>query len=143
MVRVRRNAKHLTQEERDDLARAILQLKRIPSSYPCYELRLNAYDAFAYLYKYSFYDVTSNAHVGPAYLPWHREMLHRFDLELQRVDPEVVLPYWDWTDPECTDAVFSDDFMGGAGNPANGNAVEAGPFGQDSEFRINVYDGAD
>ena len=31
------------------------------------------------------------------FLPWHREMLYRFELELQKVDSSVTIPYWDST----------------------------------------------
>lgn len=38
-----------------------------------------------------------SVHFGPAFLPWHRHFLLRFERELQRVNPAVRLPYWDWT----------------------------------------------
>ncbi|KAI9291213.1 Di-copper centre-containing protein, partial [Neoconidiobolus thromboides FSU 785] len=37
------------------------------------------------------------AHGVPAFLPWHRVYLRKFELVLQKIDPTVVLPYWDWS----------------------------------------------
>ena len=35
-------------------------------------------------------------HHEPLFLPWHRGYLLHFELALQRFDPEVTLPWWDW-----------------------------------------------
>ena len=29
------------------------------------------------------------------FLPWHREMLYRFERALQKEDPSVTIPYWE------------------------------------------------
>jgi hypothetical protein len=39
----------------------------------------------------------NSAHRGPAFLPWHRYFLREFEKALQRKNPYVTLPYWDWT----------------------------------------------
>jgi len=31
------------------------------------------------------------------FLPWHRVYLHIFENALQKFDPDVTIPYWDWT----------------------------------------------
>ncbi|MEC2054071.1 tyrosinase family protein [Peribacillus psychrosaccharolyticus] len=73
------------------------------------------------------------AHMGPAFLPWHREFLLRFESDLQKISPNIVLPYWDWaTDAALKDPtnspIWRNDFMGGNGNPDNDFIVESGPF---------------
>lgn len=70
----------------------------------------------------------SGAHRGPAFLPWHREYLRRFELELQRVDPQVTLPYWNWTvDNLPTSSIWDPAFLGGNGRPSDGRVMD-GPF---------------
>lgn len=34
-------------------------------------------------------------HRSAHFLPWHRELLRRFEQELQQSDPSVTIPYWD------------------------------------------------
>ena len=34
---------------------------------------------------------------GRLFLPWHRAYLHRYEQSLQDIDPDVSLPWWDWT----------------------------------------------
>lgn len=73
----------------------------------------------------------NGAHNGSAFLPWHREYLRRYEIELQTIHPLVTLPYWDWTDHGGTDnKLFVDAFMGDRGQavPPNGAPVATGPF---------------
>jgi tyrosinase len=74
-----------------------------------------------------------SAHSGPAFGPWHRWYLRDFELALQSVAPGVTLPYWDWaTDAEsgapASADLWTDDYIGGDGDPANNNIVPDGPF---------------
>lgn len=76
---------------------------------------------------------TSHGHSGPAFFPWHREFLRRFERALQTIDATVSLPYWDFTvenlNSSSTDSlIWRDDFMGGPGDSANGFRVATGPF---------------
>jgi tyrosinase len=77
-------------------------------------------------------------HQGPMFLPWHREFTLLFERALGKVSGKrIAVPYWDWTDPESTRAVFSDDFMGGDGDPQDGYAVKTGPF-RKGTWQLNV-----
>jgi len=81
------------------------------------------------------------AHNSPTFLPWHREYLHRFDQMIQQMsgDPSMTVPYWDWTNPASTAAVFANDFMGGNGNPKQDWAVTTGPF-RKGQWKITIQD---
>ena len=74
------------------------------------------------------------AHRGPGFLPWHREYLRRFELDLQRVsgNPNLGIPYWDW----AADAVDPDasrlwEIVGPPASSA-GELVTTGRFGFDT-----------
>jgi hypothetical protein len=36
-------------------------------------------------------------HRTPYFLVWHRLFLHEVEEELRKIDPEIRIPYWDWT----------------------------------------------
>src|SRR5690606_40416265 len=68
-------------------------------------------------------------HNGPDILTWHRAFLRDFEKAMsQAMGKPMALPYWDWTDPSSLAVLFSDDFMGGKGDPAQGYRVTSGPF---------------
>lgn len=83
------------------------------------------------------------AHGGPAFFPWHRECLRRFELNLQRINPNVTLPYWHWTrDNLTTSSIWSANFMGGNGSGST-REVTTGPFAyRTGRWTITVKDTA-
>jgi hypothetical protein len=126
--RSRRNIAKVSPEERALLLDAILQLDSQPDFvYP---------DGVTYWDKQN--EIHRNAHFagldvhdGVAFIPWHRELVNRFEELLRLVHPEVSLHYWDWTaDPTAipnanlgggvtgTLDLFTAAFIGGKGNPA-------------------------
>jgi hypothetical protein len=71
----------------------------------------------------------THVHRGPEFLPWHRELVNRFEEMLRQIDPRLSLHYWDWTqDPRDipnanlgggatgTLNLFTPDFMGYGGS---------------------------
>ena len=68
------------------------------------------------------------AHAQPAFLPWHRQFLHKFEQELQKIDPNVTVPYWDWTDPKALDVILQEDFLGTNGQGTTINISGVGEF---------------
>ena len=73
------------------------------------------------------------AHSGPAFCPWHRYLLAKFEHDLQAADRAaggdgtITLPYWDWTQDNVSSpnrqrgGMWHDDFMGGPGSPVSGS----------------------
>ena len=137
-VRVRKNVKDLSITEKQDLVSAFVQLKRIPSPWnPAYSY----YDQFVWWHKHAFDCDISAAHMQPSFCPWHRLFALMMENALIDVSHGDVtgLPYWDWTDPVSTTAVFSTSLMGPEGDPAANYAVTQGAFRR-QRWRLNVLD---
>jgi hypothetical protein len=72
-----------------------------------------------------------NVHVGPAFIPWHRVIVNRFEALLRQVDPRLSLHYWDWTtDPRQAVGSSVNLFTANRMGASEGNA---GPPFQDFE----------
>lgn len=97
MVRIRKNANGLTVEERNRFLDALATLN----------MTFGNYEVFHEIHSVS----SSQAHGGPAFLPWHRVFTLRIERELQAIDPSVALPYWKFDEP--APAIFDENFMGG------------------------------
>lgn len=139
-MRVRRNAKDLTPDEKKAFTDAILALKGKPS--PWTE-GVSTYDQFVLWHRDAFDCDLMAAHMGPAFFPWHRMYLHLFEEQLREVDPSVTLPYWDWTvDREVDSYLWQDDLLGGDGDPEGDYAVRTGPF-RKGEWTITIFDETD
>ena len=95
---VRRNIAKVSPAERMRLRNAILELDRRTFS-----------DGVSFWDKQDQIHQATHVHGGPAFLPWHRELVNRFEALLKQIDPSVALHYWDWT----TDARKSPDGAGG------------------------------
>ena len=86
-------------------------------------------------------NVRNAAHMGPHFLPWHREFINRFELELQKIDSSITLPYWDWTvDNSENSSIWDDDFLGGDGSNSE-HKVVTGPFAYDTgNWELTIKD---
>lgn len=137
---VRRDAKSLSGAEKRAFTDAVLALKAKPSPWTP---ELSLYDQFVVWHRDAFACDLMAAHMGPAFFPWHRAYLRLFEQQLQAVDPDVSLPYWDWTaDQEIDSYLWRDDLMGGDGDPDQLYAVTDRPFRQDA-WEITIFDETD
>ena len=67
---------------------------------------------------------STHVHGVPAFLPWHREIVNRFEDLIRSHDPELSLHYWNWTEDPMP--FFTDDFMGSAHGLAGQKWQDAG-----------------
>jgi tyrosinase len=140
-LRIRKDQATLSPGERKAFVNAVLSLKQIPSQ--LYPPSNNRYDDYVTIHSVSMLMSTGPmpAHQGPAFLPWHREFIRRFESDLQSVDQRVTLPYWDWTKDNKVDShIWDQDFMGGNGRDED-NKVMTGPFAFDAgKWNLNIND---
>jgi hypothetical protein len=83
----------------------------------------SAYDRLVQIHN----DQSGPIHGSAVFLPWHRWFISELERELQRHDPSVTLPYWDWSydsQAPSQSAVFQADAFGG-----NGQGHEVGAPG--------------
>jgi tyrosinase len=141
--RVRQDVAELTRAERNEFVAGLKKLKRVRSPY---DRSLSWYDQLVdwhvYLSRCNPLDPLADelmvGHAGPIFLPWHRHHLWLLERALRSVTGKrIAVPYWDWTNPASTKAVFSRRFMGGDGNPEQDYAVTTGPF-RKGRWHLNV-----
>ncbi|KAJ2489520.1 hypothetical protein IWW37_003929 [Coemansia sp. RSA 2050] len=75
-------------------------------------------------------DNADNIHGHPVFLAFHRVFVNDFAAALNRVDPGVPVPYWDWSldaSNPITSDLFTNDYLGGNGKGDQG-CVQSGPF---------------
>jgi hypothetical protein len=90
ITKPRKNAATATATERNAYRDAILAVGTLPAyqfSGVSYWHKQNEVHRFG----------PSNRHMTPAFLPWHREFVNRYEVLLQEHSPTLKLLYWDWT----------------------------------------------
>lgn len=96
---IRRNFAHLSTAEQQAYIDAVLQV----------DLSTFA-DGVSYWDKQDQIHEATHNHGGNSFLPWHRELVNRFEALLQQGNPDVAAHYWDWTQ----DPRQADDGQGGS-----------------------------
>ena len=134
----------LTTSERTAFVNAVLALKAAPSRITLAATAVtngsgtpNRYDDYVWIHN----TVGSGAHFGSAFGPWHREFLRQLEFDLRQVsgNPDIVIPYWDWTTgraPGDPNWPFTDDLLGPLGDATG--AVPSGPFSSPATWRMNI-----
>ena len=125
---IRRNIAHVEPSERGSLSRCASRAEQalLPGS------RTDSPPGgVTYWFKQDEIHQATHVHGSPEFVPWHREIVNRFEELLREVNPRLSLHYWDWTeDPRSipnanlgggttgTLNLFTQDFMGHGGtNP--------------------------
>lgn len=123
-ITTRKNQKDMTDAEITNFVNAMLKVKKDGD-----------YDKLVYLHQYCYGfnrpsgspgNKTINwAHNNSGFLSWHRKFLSLLENLLQKADPSVYIPYWDWYN---NGKLFSNSFMGGKGDPTKQSEVQDGRF---------------
>jgi tyrosinase len=135
-VFTRKSAHLLSGVERGDFVAAVLQLKTKPSRLHPADTARGRYDDFVEVHLNAMAVMSgphpgqSWGHMAAAFGPWHRVLLQHFESELQEIDPNVTLPYWDWTvDHDASSTMWNPDLLGGDGTGLDGRVAD-GPFAE-------------
>ena len=113
---IRRNIVDVSEEERQRLVQALIAL----DTAKFYPDGVSYWDKQEEIHK-SAHAGGQDVHQGPAFLPWHRELVNRLEVLIREVDPELSLHYWNWTtNPRSAGGVnmFTPAFMGRASGDA-------------------------
>ncbi|MBT2399831.1 tyrosinase family protein [Streptomyces sp. ISL-100] len=129
---VRKNQANLTPAEKRRFVDALLELKRS-----------GRYDTFVTTHNAFIMSDTDNGdrvgHRSPSFLPWHRRFLIQFEQALQTVNPDVALPYWDWTvDRSPTSSLWAADFLGGTGRSRDGQVSDGAFAATSGKWPVSV-----
>jgi hypothetical protein len=122
---IRRNIAHVDPSERVLLRDAILELNR--RFFPGNRTDTPA-GGVSWWFKQDEIHQATHVHGTPEFVPWHRELVNRYEELLRQVNPQLSLHYWDWTqDPRTipngnlgggttgTLDLFTPNFMGYGG----------------------------
>lgn len=120
MVRIRKNAVSLTENERNRFLEALGELNAAGKG-PFQSFR-DMHDSEAY----------PEAHGYAGFLPWHRAYLLDLERSLQEVNDQVTLPYWRFDEP--APALFAPEFFGMPDPDAANGDIIIFPHGHPLEF---------
>lgn len=153
-MNLRKSPRHFTESERNAFIDAVVALKGDEVTLPD-GTRIGKYDQHVALHL----GVTARlengvrvvpqdgGHGGPGFLPWHREYLLRIENDLQDIsNPNLALPFWDWTDIDTTfQIIFKDDFLGeydnsGTVEVTNAKFSQNGAWKLDRRVRVHMVD---
>lgn len=127
-MKCRKNVKHLTDDEKRWFVEALYEVRNRDSVlHPGSQSR---YDDFVEVHREAMSTFPDPAHADSAFFPWHRELLWRFEKELQVTHPQVRIPYWDWTREHAggdSGFPFTYDFLGPDGDPGDDDRVKRDP----------------
>ncbi|KAJ2788038.1 hypothetical protein GGI15_000213 [Coemansia interrupta] len=80
-------------------------------------------DGFGSMHDHISHQIHGNEH----FFAWHRRFLRHFETLMQEIDPDVVLPYWNWGtfwNNPLADPVLSAAYFGGNGRPGDNCVIE-------------------
>jgi hypothetical protein len=132
---VRKNQNKLSDAEKTRFVAAVKKMKADAGA-------AHNYDKFVTIHAAAFSGGpnVNPAHMGPAFFPWHRYFLLKFENDLKAADTalggdgSLTLPYWDWTHDNADGpnnqrgSLWKDDLLGGFGNPVSSGQFRSGQW---------------
>lgn len=125
---IRRNLSTVAPAERQLLKDAILQLHR--RFYP--GTRTDPVPGgVSWWFKQDEIHQATHVHGGPEFLPWHREIVNRFEELIRQINPQLSLHYWDWKEDPAflLTPTFMGNGTGDLGEPWQANVAPWRPDG--------------
>jgi hypothetical protein len=130
-MKVRKNIKKLTANEKRKFVEAFLKLKdQTQHDSVLMPGMMGRYDDYPMIHMNAMMNGHTWAHRNSSFFPWHRELLYQFEKDLQAIDPDVTIPYWDWTREHSSGDAgfpFKHDFVGVDGTDSAGDRVQREP----------------
>ena len=107
---IRKNYTEMTQAERDALVQAYYDLRRPENNDLINQIANFHANNFAAIH---FNNLGRGNIDDDVFLPWHRYASYEVEQAMQRLNPYVSLPYWDWRVNRSTDdLLWSQGFLG-------------------------------
>lgn len=130
---IRKDHNEMTVSEKNNLVSAFYQLANSPDLIVDFAVFHN--DNFNEIH----FNLPQNA-AADVFLPFHRMLLWELELEMQRLNPNLSIPYWDWTvDNTNTASLWDFNFMGQFNTNFNlGRAVGLSGFPLPIQSDINT-----
>ena len=125
MIRVRKDANELTDKARDDFLFALAKLNGIkvdddPTPGAGYGIYVTDF------VEMHVGGASASQHGDSHFVPWHRLYLLDLERQLQKIRPEVTLPYWRFD--QAAPNLFSEHFMGAMQQIPRDISVPGGEF---------------
>ncbi|MEO5674761.1 MAG: tyrosinase family protein [Chitinophagales bacterium] len=132
ITKPRMNWTSLSLQERENVVHAFQNL----------DLTLLYQDGVSWWDKQDQIHQATHVHNGPAFLPWHRELVNRLENLLRVGDyPNIKLPYWAWqTDPSLPEPNGSAIMLELGGSPDINKFGLPGPLGTPIGSPFNTFD---
>lgn len=145
-MHIRKNFVDLTDQERNAFLAAMVTLKHtIANPGDPADQHVSIYDQFVALHGALMAVSLPNGltvnigHGNDLFLPWHRQYLIDLEKALQAVNPDVAIPYWDWTrGQETRNILFQDLFLGPLGT-GDLHLVNSGYFSRNAPASLPAW----
>jgi hypothetical protein len=147
---VRRNIAHVDPTERTLLKDAIVTLHQ--HLYPGLKTDTPP-GGVSWWFKQDEIHQATHVHRGPEFVPWHRELINRFEVLLRQINPQLSLHYWDFKDDprnvptgnigggaSGTVNLFDASFMGSSSGSANAPWLAAGFYDPQAATTVPRHD---